>query len=653
MSDRIIPGTAFLYNGKPFTEQNPSVSQNGASTVYDFGGFTFTRTVTEYPAFGAVEWVSSFENTSDAPSGLVSGLYDCECLLPFDEMPTYRYTAYLPDVETGLQVIAPKGSTWCWDEYYCPADQIVSNRYVNLLFNGGEKQFHTSGGRSSEEHAPFFQIHLKDRGCIVAVGWSGQWCASVKGTPEGVVFRSGVENVSFRVDPGERFRTSGVVILPYEGSKVDGCNKWRRFVKACISPIGKGERPAAGPFCAGVWGGMSTEGVLKRIRIIKEEKLPFETIWMDAGWYGMSEKDSPDEYEGDWAVHTGDWRVNPTHHPDDMQEIKKAVKDAGLKFLLWFEPQRVIWGTPITKEHPEFFLTSDGKPAADRQSVHLNLGEEKAWKWCYEMLSERIETLGVSVYREDYNFAPLPYWRAHDTKDRQGMTEILHINGFYRLWDALLERFPKLLIDNCASGGRRIDIETLRRSIPMWRSDAQCPANFPVRLTQAHSVSDGQWFPYSGTGTGRAYDTYRFRSSFAPAMTTNFTFSERDDFGSDPEKLAWLKARGEEFLRVRPYLSCDLYPLTEPNPTEDVWAAVRYDRPEENDGVILVYRRERAPYSDASFKLAGLDPEKRYVFTDVDRGELGVYDGRTLASDGLPVRLTGKRSAAIIFYRAL
>ena len=51
------------------------------------------------------------------------------------------------------------------------------------------------------------------------------------------------------------------------------------------------------------------------------------------------------------------------------------------------------------------------------------------------------------------------------------MTEIEYVMGLYRMWDEIMERFPYIFIDNCASGGRRIDLETNMRSIPMWRSD--------------------------------------------------------------------------------------------------------------------------------------------------------------------------------------
>ena len=136
----------------------------------------------------------------------------------------------------------------------------------------------------------------------------------------------------------------------------------------------------------------------------------------------------------------------------------------------------------------------------------MNLGNEEAWEYCFETLSKLIEELNIDCYRQDFNFSPLAYWRKNDDPDRKGISEIKHINGMYRLWDELLKKFPHMIIDDCASGGRRIDIETLRRSIPLWRSDLQCPANYDIEGSQNHNLSFNLWMPYSGTGSGRSYD---------------------------------------------------------------------------------------------------------------------------------------------------
>ena len=260
--------------------------------------------------------------------------------------------------------------------------------------------------------------------------------------------------------------------------------------------------------------------------------------------------------------------------------------------------------------------------------------------------------LSIDCLRQDFNFEPLPYWRSKDEPDRQGVAEIRHILGLYRLWDALLTRFPHLIIDNCASGGRRIDIETLRRSVPLWRNDGQCPANFPAELNQAQGINYAWWLPYSGTGTGRPWgDIYRTRSSYAPGLTTNFAFSERDAFGAEAGQLAWIAKFGAEYLRVRPYLTEDFYPLTSGVSGDDAWCAVQYHRSAQGDGILQAFRRALSPYTAARFALRGLQAEKMYCFEDADTGETVCLPGDALMREGLPVEILERRTARLFFYR--
>ena len=100
-----------------------------------------------------------------------------------------------------------------------------------------------------------------------------------------------------------------------------------------------------------------------------------------------------------------------------------------------------------------------------------NYGNPGALKGITDMVSSFITDFGMTMYRQDFNIPPADYWNKNDTPDRIGMTEIGHVEGLYKFLDTLLAQHPGLVIDNCASGGRRIDIEMMSRSFVMWRSD--------------------------------------------------------------------------------------------------------------------------------------------------------------------------------------
>ncbi|MDY3929608.1 MAG: alpha-galactosidase [Clostridia bacterium] len=617
---------------------------NILNTVYCFkNGLKITNIAKKYEKFGAYEWVNYFENTSDMPSGIISELWDCECTLPIEHEENRKWVAHFPDVKSATKICAPSGSTCAAKEFYSD-----KNRRINHIYPGEKREYSASGGRSSERNAPFFDIGKNGRGYIFAIGWTGQWHCEISRGNDSITFKSKIEDTDFRIMPGERFRTSSVVIMPYDEND-EAHNKWRRLVKENFSLIGKPGRDDYAPLCAGIWGGMSTDSVLERINAVKENNLPFEYIWMDAGWYGIDTKPTPDEFEGDWPSHTGDWRVSALIHPNGLKDVSKAIHDAGMKFLLWFEPERVIRTTPTAVQHPEYFLYSDEEQSDNRL---LNLGNQDAWEYCFKTISGLIEELKIDCYRQDFNFLPLSYWRKNDSSDRRGITEIKHINGMYKLWDSLLERFPNLIIDNCASGGRRIDVETLRRSVPLWRSDFQCPANYDVEGSQCHNQTFNLWMPYSGTGSGRIYDEYRIRSAYAGGMTTNYSFSERDDFCKKCEHIEFIKKYTEEYLKVRPYFSEDFYSLTEVSDKLDIWCAMQFNRPSDNDGIIQVFRRENSPYETAIFTLRGIDEKSTYLFTDADGGTFSV-SGQELVNNGLKINIHEKRKAKIYFYNRM
>lgn len=642
----------FLYGGKPFEKLEFSTTKvqesDTLTTIYEFtNGLKITNIAKKHG--DAYEWVNWLENVSEKPTEIISELYDACITLPIPYENKLGRTAYQPEFEDVTSIYVPSGSMCSYDEFCSFADrqEIENSRFFGHLQPGTTKIYATSGGRSSEKNAPFFNIHKDNKGYIFAIGWTGQWNCFVSRTEDTVTIKTKIEDTHFRLFPGEKIRTSSFVIMAYEGDITHSQNKWRRLVKEQYSLIGKGVHKH-GPLCAGVWGGMKTSSMLERIDVIKKNHLPFEYIWIDAGWYGATTKPSPDEFEGDWYIHTGDWRVSSLIHPGGLKDVSRAVHNAGMKFLLWFETERVCRDVPIVFEHPEYFIFPEDEK---NKNLLLNLGNDEAWKYCFDTISYLIEDIGIDCYRQDFNMSSLPYWRKNDTEDRKGITEIKHIMGMYHLWDALLKKFPHLLIDNCSSGGRRIDIETLRRSIPLWRSDYQCSANHLAEGTQCHNLTFNTWMPFSGTGSGRIYDTYRFRSSYSPALTTNFTFSERERFGDNVEKLEWLKKLLNEYLQVRPYLSEDFYPLTEVSDRKDIWCAAQFDRPKQNDGIVQVFRRKNSPYETAKLNLYNIDETSNYIFTDADNNQEFIVTGMELGESGLSITMKEKHSSKLYFYK--
>ena len=218
-------------------------------------------------------------------------------------------------------------------------------------------------------------------------------------------------------------------------------------------------------------------------------------------------------------------------------------------------------GSKLYREHPEWLL-QQAKPARNRL---LDLGNPEARNWLIEHVSALIRRDGIDVYRQDFNFTPLAYWRTHDAPDRQGISEIRHITGYLAFFDELLKRFPGLMIDTCASGGRRIDLESLRRSVPLWRSDHPYE---PVSM-QAQTYGLSFWVPYHGTGINSVIP-YEFRSQMTPAISLGLGVETMEASSKELARLF------DSWREAAKFYNGDFYPLTSWSLDNTQWMAWQF-----------------------------------------------------------------------------
>ena len=640
----VTPRFTFEYDGKPVDSAAVKPARTVAEGEWTCAEYRFgkgLKVTLRSRRFGeAVEWVNWFENDGKEDTGRITRLRDADFLIPFAPDPALLSPAYRPE---GLmtRIYSQLGSTWEEGEFNADIRSMTAP-----LEEEDRRHYATSGGRSCEATMPFFNANRGDEGVIFAIGWTGQWTCDVARRQGGAVHvQAGLEDCDFFLRPGERFRTVSMVTLPYRNGRIGGQNAFRRLVRSHYSLIGAPGRPAHVPLSLNLWGGLTTAQMTERVEFAAKKNLGLELVWVDAGWYAPS-KPSPSEFCPVW-YQRGDWRPSPEVHPGLLKDFSAAVKKAGMKFLLWFEPEQANKGSPVREAHPDWFPDGD----------LIDLGNPAAWRWMHDTVAEQIRALGLGCYRQDFNMSPLGSWRKRDAADgRRGIHEILHVNGLYAFWDALLAEFPHLVIDNCASGGRRIDIETLRRSVPLWRSDFQCPANHDPDVAQNHLLGIAQWLPHSGTSVGRIMnDVYRARSCYSPAMGNNFLFSAENG-GTErvtDETCDFVRRMTAEAKRVRALMDGDFYPLVSMTPFADKshWCAYSFDRPEEGTGCVLAFRRAQSPMREGEFPLFWLDASADYVFTDADTGTEMVQPGADLAKRGLRIALDAPRSSKLLFYR--
>jgi alpha-galactosidase len=351
-----------------------------------------------------------------------------------------------------------------------------------------------------------------------------------------------------------------------------------------------------------------------------------EVFWSDMDpqqWYPIGFPDG-----------TGTWEPDPTKYPRGLGPIGEAARSAGLGYLLWFEPERVASNTRIEKLHPEWITR--GEPF---HLFRLDIPEARAWLTDY--VDIQITEAGLDWIRWDFNMPPLDYWKRTDSPEREGITEIRHIEGLYAMWEDLMRRHPGLVVDICASGGRRIDFGTLRYGLPLWHSDLQCFGPHPT----ADQLQNGglfRWVPLHACGAFGLEPSFLFRS----CMTTGNILCLN---AHGPENEEGVKRSVALYKKVRPFILGDFYPLFPHSADESVWYGYQFHRPDLNAGFALVFRRKDSPYVRARLNIDGIEDEKEYIVTYEDINEEKTVSGRELRS--FPVEIPSPGESTIVYYR--
>ncbi len=486
---------------------------------------------------------------------------------------------------------------------------------------GTSLRFLPSQGRSSDGITlPFFNIERPDgTGNIVGIGWTGQWFTSfTRNVGSTLSVQAGMDNTNIRLYPGEQIRTPSILLTFWNGSRIHSQNAFRRLLRDHYSPTPGGEKVVPPVACAQNTG---SDPAIQYINDIGSHHLPVDTFWIDAGWYICK--------DGSW-VNTGTWEPNPAIFPNGLEPVAQATHNNGFKFLLWFEPERVTPDSWLAVNHQEWLLGS----SAGWQL--LDFGNPAALAWAKSKFSGMIQDIGIDIYRQDFNHYPLQYWT--DTSSRKGIKQIRYITGMYEFLDYLLEQSPNLLIDNCASGGKRIDLEMLKRSLVLWRSD-EC---WDPEIEQCFTYGLSSWIPYTGRGSITT-DKYIFRSG----MGSHFSLAHGNT------NMPWSAAttRLNELNSIKHLYSSDFYPLTAYSRSDNVWMAWQYDSPELSEGLVQAFRRSGCSAATMTFQLKELVPTAQYRVINLDTGGNIFRFGYELMETGLQVTITDLPGSALFTYR--
>jgi alpha-galactosidase len=570
--------------------------------------------------FNAATIQVTLRNTADQPSIPISALKPLRLGLP----TLAREDTWVRSVGGGLTTA-----------FYPP----LAYRENTVVFReGGSQRFRIESGadgRSSNRDLPFLQLAITGAppvGLIVALEWSGQWFQEIgpAGHDGSFIWEAGIPVRNLTLGPGETLPLPPAHLIGFSGDLDAGANACRRYIYERIGPLLSGRRPLP-PLSYDHWFGIGCnfdEDLLRRL-VNRAAELGLEYFVLDAGWFAGC---GPGY---DFSSGVGNWeRVDAAKFPQGLEPLADYVRAKGLHFGLWFEVERAHRDSDLVRQHPDWFFDI-GAPY-----LHLNLAHSPAQDYVIEVIGRWIRQLGLAWSRWDYNIAPKPFW---DAADPTGKIQFAYMAGLYRVLDTLMREHPRWLVECCASGGRRIDLGTLRRAHTIWFSDHTEDA-LVCRFMQigAQRFLPGN-LPNSAIPVGR--DTLgRASGSASPDEATvlsrmcgALSFDGAITMWS-PVVMARVARLVQLYRTFRHLLVADFYPLTPHPQRPNEGEVVEFVSRDGAEAVILGFAGA-LPATEVVVRPRGLNCTATYLVSNPLLDDERRYSGEALAEHGLTLSL--------------
>ncbi|MBR2877431.1 MAG: alpha-galactosidase [Clostridia bacterium] len=590
-------------------------TENPAGTVCKYGnvdsvkfknkeGLQVTVEATLFTKNATCQWTVYIKNTGAENSGVISDFYAINSAL-----------------NTGKAEL-----------YYSMGSDTAASDFSLIKKNlSSERKFSGADGKPTETYLPYFNVYGEDFSAVLGIGWTGQWAATFSNENGKTSITAKQENFNAYLLPGEEVRSPLVSISFYEtDNALKGFNMFREWVMDCVYPKNVTQSSYTVMEVAGPTSTRTSDEIIEVLNGLDKEVFEHtDAFWMDAGWYSYNEG---------WYDGVGNWTVDTNRYDNGIIELSDYAKKKGLGHTLWYEPERVFPGThfhTVGSENEQWLISLDGE-----DNVMWNLADEEALKYYCDYILKSLKENGVTIYRQDFNFAPLSYWQKADSEyydGRTGICENHYITNEYKFLDYLTENVDGLIIDNCASGGKRLDLEMAYRSIAFWRSDYNCSYHYDLfDATQSHTYGISFWLPITGANLYMANE-YACRSAIMPLMLMDFFSHQNPEFEYYNEQRAQM---GERY-----------YPLDFGSFDKDKMLAMQFSTYDAESGMALVYKRADVTDSKYVLKLNGLRTDATYKLYDIDNPDnVFTMDGTELMNNGLTLPLPEGEKAIIIMF---
>ncbi len=510
---------------------------------------------------------------------------------------------------------------------------------------GGDLVLETRAGRSSQGMHPFAAAGDGRQRLTLTVAWSGNWIIRFQAEGQDYVLSAGLNHWQFHKDlaPGERVVSPPVVLALTDDDVNAASNALARWGRRHLYPANTLSR--ALPVEWNHWWPYEDVAIDEetfRRNVDQAAEMGLEVATLDAGWFG--------DPEGQWYRKRGDWHlVNRRRFPSGIPALSDYVHAKGLKFGIWCEIEAVGADAHLAETHPEYLALRDGQRLG-----YLCFGNPAVRDWAYGILERLIVEYGADWIKLDFNLDPGAGCNRTDHGHGPGDGLFEHYLGYYRVLERVRRNHPEVILENCSSGGLRIDLGILERTQMTFLSDPDWPVHdlqlfwgatcmvapsaclhWPWSEWRANQdrVPEQTFNPADPGLTRTALDYYTRMS-----MLNWLGYSLRL-----PDAPEWVRERLATHARlyqtrVRRFVrEADLYKLCGQPLRDgggDRWQGFLYVAPGAQEGALFVFR---LPGGGERRRLAltGLIADRVYTIEDVDSGRAWQATGGDLMEAGL------------------
>jgi alpha-galactosidase len=344
------------------------------------------------------------------------------------------------------------------------------------------ERFGMTGTKPTGRWFPFVAVEDRAAGVFwgAQLGWAGSWQMELFRQDDFLTLSGGLADRELghwvkQIQPGENFASPSAVITTTDADFEDLCS---RLTAAQVKAADEQPEPEHflpvlfNEWCTS-WGNPNHSELVFLADICKT--YGFRYFVIDSGWYADHRK---------WEEYQGDWKPAPTLFPEGLPKTCEEIRTRGLVPGLWFEFE-VIGQKSSLWERKDLLLLRDGLPIQAGFRRFLDFRQEEVHSYLEKRVLDLIEQCGIGYVKVDYNETP-----GFGVDDDESLGEGLrqHVEGVYRFFQRMRTRFPELIIENCSSGGQRLEPSLIGLTAMSSFSDAHETVAIPIIAANMHRI---------------------------------------------------------------------------------------------------------------------------------------------------------------------